>query len=48
MVEDLWDDYHTHIDFEERFGVEFSKCVDLEYFNDILEGFHRVVVTENE
>lgn len=48
MVEDLWDDYHTHIDFEERFGVEFSKCVDLEYFNDILEGLHKVVVTENE
>lgn len=48
MVEDLWEDYHLHLDFEDRFGVEFTKCWELEYFSDILEGLWNVVVKEYE
>lgn len=48
LFEDLMDDYHTHIDFEDRFGVEFRKCWDLEYFNDVVGSLYDVVVKEYE
>ena len=48
MVEDLWDDYHTHIDFEERFGVDWDDLMGLEYTNDILGSLYDVVVIEDE
>ena len=44
MVEDLWDDYHIHSDFEERFGVDWDDLMGSEYTNDILGSLYDVVV----
>jgi hypothetical protein len=48
MVEDLWDDYHIHSDFEERFGVDWDDLMGSEYTNDILGSLYDVVVIEDE
>ena len=48
MVEDLWDDYHIHSDFEERFGVDWDDLMCSEYTNDILGSLYDVVVIEDE
>ncbi|WP_438989345.1 hypothetical protein [Polaribacter sp.] len=46
MVEDIWDDYTTEINFEEKFGTKITKYLDSEYFNNILNKLYDVVVID--
>lgn len=48
LFEDLMDDYHTHIDFEDRFGVDWDDLMNLEYINDVVGSLYDVVVIEDK